>query len=423
MIERLRQLGQWAGFVLLLVLYAIPPALLAGAVLLGDFALGLLAIAFGAGMGAFTLSAPFLLMALANSVAMRKPPPVPQEAQDLHSRLMLADMHADTFMWQRDILRRSRWGHVDVPRMREGNAGLYVFTATTSVPLGMNFASSPRTLDMLTALHALQGWPRTTWFSLKDRALYMLARMDDAASRSGGQFMVIRSLEDLTRYLARRGAGEWVGACLPGIQGVHCFEHQLKHVKTLFEAGFRMAGLTHFFDNAAGGSAHGVRKYGLTDFGRAAVARMQELGMIIDLAHAAPQLMDDVLAQATRPLVISHTGPKGVHESNRTVSDDHLRAVAATGGVAGIGFWKHVVGGPGVDPIADAICYVCGLVGDAHVGLGSDFDGVIPAPFDASGMPVLTQKLLERGLSEESIARIMGGNVLRVIEGALPEKA
>ncbi len=82
-----------------------------------------------------------------------------------------------------------------------------------------------------------------------------------------------------------------------------------------------------------------------------------------------------------------------------------------------------MVGGPGVDPIADAICYVRDLVGDAHVGLGSDFDGVIPAPIDVSGMPVLTQKLLERGLTEESIARIMGGNVLRVIEGALPEKA
>jgi microsomal dipeptidase-like Zn-dependent dipeptidase len=118
--------------------------------------------------------------------------------------------------------------------------------------------------------------------------------------------------------------------------------------------------------------------------------------------------------------VASHTGVRGIADHARNLSDEHLRAIAATGGVVGIGFWPTAAGGQSVDWIARSIAHAVAIAGVDHVGLGSDLDGAVPVPFDASGMAVLTAALLGHGLDEAAIASVMGGSAIRLLRGALP---
>jgi len=143
--------------------------------------------------------------------------------------------------------------------------------------------------------------------------------------------------------------------------------------------------------------------------------------MLIDLAHASPQTIDDVTAIATRPVVISHTGVKAVCDNNRNLPDKQLLEVAKTGGVVGIGFWQTATCGNDATAIAATIRYVADKIGVDHVGLGSDFDGAVTTPFDASGMVLVTEALMKQGFSEEDIKKIMGENDLRVLHEVLPE--
>jgi microsomal dipeptidase-like Zn-dependent dipeptidase len=148
---------------------------------------------------------------------------------------------------------------------------------------------------------------------------------------------------------------------------------------------------------------------------------MEAKHMIIDLAHASPATLRDVTAIATRPLVVSHTGVKGTCNNPRNLSDDELRAVSKTGGVIGIGLWETATCGTDAAATARAIRYAVNIVGIDHVALGSDFDGAITAPFDASGWPLVTEALLKEGFSEQDIRKIVGENVVRVLKEDLPD--
>jgi microsomal dipeptidase-like Zn-dependent dipeptidase len=143
--------------------------------------------------------------------------------------------------------------------------------------------------------------------------------------------------------------------------------------------------------------------------------------MIVDLAHASAQTIDDVLASATRPVVASHTGVRGVADNARNLPDDQLRGIAATGGMVGIGFWPTACGGEDAAAIARSIVYAMSVAGIDHVGLGSDFDGGVAVPFDASGLVLVTDALLAEGLDEASVGKVMGGNAIRVLRAGLPE--
>ena len=136
--------------------------------------------------------------------------------------------------------------------------------------------------------------------------------------------------------------------------------------------------------------------------------------------NGSHHVFDDILALATRPLVVSHTGVKGTCDNTRNLSDEQLRAVARTGGVVGIGFWETAVCGRGPDAIARAVRHAVTVAGIEHVALGSDFDGAVATPFDAAGLPVLTEALIAEGFSDEEIARVMGANAIRVLQSALP---
>ena len=144
--------------------------------------------------------------------------------------------------------------------------------------------------------------------------------------------------------------------------------------------------------------------------------------MMIDLAHSSPATLRDVTAMAKRPVIVSHTGVKGTCNNPRNLSDDELRAVARTGGVIGIGLWDTATCGRDAGAMARAIRYAVSVVGAEHVALGSDFDGSVTAPFDASGWVLLTDAPLHEGLSEQEIRLIMGENAVRVLLQGLPEQ-
>lgn len=188
----------------------------------------------------------------------------------------------------------------------------------------------------------------------------------------------------------------------------------------LFDAGFRMMSPSHFFDNAFGGSAHGIAKGGLTAAGRDVLERMEARGMIVDVAHASVATIDGVLAMATRPVVASHTGVRGTADNARNLSDAHVRGIAATGGVVGIGFWDTATGGDDVAAIARSIAYAVDVGGIDHVGLGSDFDGGVSVPIDATGLVQITDALLDLGFADDAVGKVMGGNAIRVLADVLP---
>jgi microsomal dipeptidase-like Zn-dependent dipeptidase len=147
---------------------------------------------------------------------------------------------------------------------------------------------------------------------------------------------------------------------------------------------------------------------------------MEAKKMTVDLAHASAKTIDDVLAIATRPVVVSHTGVKGTCDNQRNLSDEQLKGIARTGGVIGIGYWETAVCGKDAKAIAQAIRYTANLVGVEHVGLGSDFDGAIAAPFDTTGLVQITDALIAEGFSDDEIGKIMGRNALRVLIQNLP---
>jgi membrane dipeptidase len=351
-----------------------------------------------------------------------QPPPydASEHARELHRGLSVVDLHADSLLWGRDLLRRSERGHVDVPRLIEGNVALQVFAASTKSPRHLNIERNDDRSDDIVLLALAQGWPPATWRSLLARALHMAARADGMARRSDGRLTLIRSKADLDAYLARRRSEPGITAGLLAIEGAHALDDDPANVEVVADAGFRMMSPSHFFDNAFGGSAHGLAKGGLTRAGREMIRRMEARGMVLDLSHASGPTIDDGLAVARRSVVVSHTGVCGTCDNARNLSDAQLRGVAGTGGLVGIGFWPTATGGDDAAAIARAVRHAVGVAGIEHVGLGSDFDGGVPVPFDATGMVLITDALLDAGFSDDEVGKVMGGNALRVLAETLP---
>lgn len=352
---------------------------------------------------------------------VHRPPPyhASDRARELHGTLFVADLHADSLLWGRELLERADRGHVDVPRLIEANVAIQVLAASTKIPLGINIQRNDDRGDPLLPLALALGWPPRTWGSLTERALHMASRAHETASRSGGRLSILESAADVDAYLARRAVTPMTAALL-AIEGAHALDGDLANIDRLVAAGYRMMSPSHFFDTPYSGSAHGRHKGGLTELGRKMIRRMEARSMILDLSHASTATIHDALAVATRPVVVSHTGVRGVADNARNLSDEQLRAVAATGGIIGIGFWPIASGGDDVTAIARSIRHAVSVVGVDHVGLGSDFDGAVPTPFDVTGLVQITDALLDDGLSPASIGAIMGGNVLRLLRENLP---
>jgi membrane dipeptidase len=383
---------------------------------------GLLIVVLLGAVGFFGF-APAIVESSMNKVEPTTLPKVTAETRALHATLQIADMHADTLMWRRSLLSRATRGQVDLPRLLEGNQALQVFSSVTKTPKHQNYDSNGADSDNITMLAIAQLQPIRTWGSLLQRSLWHAQKLDRAAAASNGQLRVIHTAQDLDRLLADRAAGRKVVGGMLSIEGLQDIEGRLQNLDTLYAAGFRMAGFAHFFDNEVAGSMHGEHKGGLTPLGVETLRRMEKLGMVVDVAHASHASVADILKLARRPVVSSHGGVQATCNVNRNLTDDEIRGIARTGGVIGIGYWDAAVCSTKPVDIARAIAHVRALVGIDHVGLGSDFDGAVTTGFDSSQLVEVTQALVDAGFGKDDIAKVMGGNVLRVLRaGIVPGK-
>ncbi|RJF86169.1 peptidase M19 [Sphingomonas cavernae] len=357
-----------------------------------------------------------------NIVARGPMPEISEDTAALHKSLQIADLHADTLMWKRKLLSDTRQGQLDLGRLEAGNVALQIFSSVTKTPKGQNYDANGADTDNITLLAVAQLQPVRTWNSLLQRSLWHAEKLRRAEDKAKGRLRIVRSGSDLARLLAERTRGAQVTGALLSIEGLQNLEGRAENLDTLYDAGFRMAGLTHFFDNELAGSMHGLDKGGLTPLGRDVVAAMERKGMIVDIAHASHTAVAETLAMATRPVVSSHGGVQATCKVNRNLTDEEIRGVARTGGIVGIGYWDGAVCDTSPAAIANAIAHVRDLVGIRHVGLGSDFDGAVTTRFDTSQLAAITQALVDRGFTEDEIRAVMGGNVLRLLAQGLEPK-
>ncbi len=221
----------------------------------------------------------------------------------LHRTLGVVDLHGDLLLWPRSILARGTRGHEDLPRLQEGGVVLQVLSSVTQTPRGINYLRNDSTTDQVRLLAIASRWPLATWSSRVERSLYQARKLAAAAQASGGQLIQIRSAADIGRLLAVPASNPKLVGVLLSIEGLHASEGREANLDRLYDAGHWMMGVTHFFDNEAGGSSAGVMKGGLTPFGRDAIQWMERKGVIVDLAHASPATIDDALRLVSRPVV------------------------------------------------------------------------------------------------------------------------
>ena len=256
-----------------------------------------------------------------------------------------------------------------MPRLIEGNVALQVLAASTKSPRHLNIERNDDRSDDIILLALAGGWPRATWRSLLARALHKAERADAMARRSDGRFTLIRSRADLDTYVARRTDEPAITAGLLAIEGAHALDDDPANVEVVADAGFRMMSPSHFFDNAFGGSAHGVEKGGLTRAGREMIRRMEARGMVLDLAHASGPTIDDGRGDVDGGRSSSRTPASAAPATTRGTSPTSSSAGwPRTGGLIGIGFWPTACGGDDAASIARSIRYAIGVAGAEHVG-------------------------------------------------------
>jgi|TARA_B100001093_G_scaffold8351_1_gene8088 microsomal dipeptidase-like Zn-dependent dipeptidase len=346
---------------------------------------------------------------------------VSKKAQEMHKSLIVGDWHADSALWNRDLKKTHDYGHVDIPRLQKGNVALQMFTTVTKSPAGQNYEkNNSDSRDNITALAIVQRWPIKTWFSLYERALYQSNKIVSLAERDPENFMLIRSQNDLDIFLFKRESNSRLVGGLIGTEGSHALDGSIDNIENLYKNGFRMMSLQHFFDNKLGGSLHGTSGEGLTEFGIKAIKEMMRLDIIIDLSHSSQQVVKDVLEISDQPLVISHTGFNGHCKSPRNISDDLMKEISSRGGLIAVGFWDAAICDNTPKVVAEAINYGIKLIGVDHVSLGSDFDGTIEPGFDTSELEAITHELIELGLREIEIKKVMGLNMLTFLQNNLP---
>jgi len=350
------------------------------------------------------------------------------------------DAHVDSLQRQLDLahdLGTRTEGHLDLVRGRAGGLGSVVLVNWVDpkyIPAELGGARR-RTLELLREFHVL------------------LARHGDQLAWAGNG----------ERLRAARASGRIAG--IPGIEGGHSIEGRLEHLHEFFEHGVRVLTLVwnshlDWIRSCQPGAGAGIPE-GLAPFGREVVRAMNELGMLIDVSHAGERAFHEVLATSREPVIASHSGCKALHGHQRNLSDEQLRALAAQGGVVGIVFctaflkdeaqaedarlretaeYRAIAGSNDTDVflkqgeflqqharplsievVLDHICHAAEVAGVAHVGLGSDFDGIGRTPQgleDASCYGRIAAGLAARGFAPGEVQQVLGGNMERVFTRA-----
>jgi membrane dipeptidase len=286
-------------------------------------------------------------------------------------------------------------GQYDIPRFREGGVtaqvmAIYIDDSSLSTPL--------------------------------ERALDMIAVLYRELEENTDSLLLATSVQDI-----RRAKVEGKTAVLLSFEGGEPLGRNPNLLEIFYRLGVRMLSLTHSRRNfLADGTQMGVHTGGLTHMGRAVIRRMNALGMVIDLAHMADVGYWEILELSQAPVILSHARIREVSSGYRAPLTEldpqrgisKLQALAAKGGVVGVIFWNQ----PDIEAIADDIESAIQHVGEDHVALGSDLYSLDRAPRgleDISKLPALTELLIQRGYSDETILKILGGNLMRVFERVL----
>ena len=205
-------------------------------------------------------------------------------------------------------------------------------------------------------------------------------------------------------------------AILPALEGADALEGDIENLYRMHEDGLRLVQLIHFRNNELGHmQTWPYSPGGLTEFGREVVRECNRLGMIIDIAHANEQTIDEVLELSEHPVIFSHGGVRKYTDHDRAVTDEQIRAIASAGGAVGI--WPHGRHIKDVAEMVDYIEHVIEIGGVDHVGIGSDLRGIsryVEGFGEEANFHAIAVELLERGYSEEDVGKVMGGNFFRI---------
>jgi membrane dipeptidase len=373
-------------------------------------------------------------LALLLCCACRTParPPSPSEDElDFHRRVLVVDTHSDVTeairyeQYDLGVLHQDH--HQDIPRMRQGG-------------LSAQFLS----------IFVQPGRFRAEQFF--DEAQTQIDAVRKAVAAHPADLALARSAREV-RENARRG----LISVLLGVEGAHMLlpgteEEQLDHLRVFAFQGVRYLTLTWANSNPVGGSSGDEGEtQGLTDLGRRVIAEMERLGVVVDLAHVSDPLFWDALRAVTKPVLVSHSSSRALANHPRNLTDAQLKAVARNGGAACVNFSRgfldddfrkaalpvanrtkdlrtserrkafEAAGLPDVpvSRLIDHIEHMVTVAGPDHVCLGSDFDGVPMVPSgleDVGKLPVITSELLRRGMPRPDVSKILGLNVLRVLD-------
>ncbi len=360
---------------------------------------------------------------LLHTVALDRLPPVPPDVAEFHASIPVVDLLVGTPLFRPELLRRRRRGHVDLPRLIEGGVDLVGFTIATRHPDLRGTLSTPHFWSV--------GVPARWLGSDMPIAGAFIDRIEGWAAASGGRLRLARDAADLPMSgTDPAGVSGGLVRAFIGVQGGHVLEGDAANVERLRARGVRMLALAHVMDNALVGSNTGRRAYGLTGFGREVVAELERAGVVLDLAHMSPAGIRDTLPHLRRPYVLSHTGFRRLSGSGsriprrkftpraRNLADEEARLIAEAGGVVGLTLSTLLLGGDDLDAVARTVDAALELCGPTKVAIGSDFDGALRMVCDVAGLPAITARLLSAGLDRQTVAGVMGGNALRVLDGA-----
>ena len=338
---------------------------------------------------------------------------------DLHNEALVIDSHNDTIVGH---IRRGNASIADMEtpnRVRHDGTIAYMRgpldSAASQMDIQINLPKMRQGgVDAaFFAIDVTRAWKNHLSYAL-DAIGFFKAEVETHAD----EIIIAKTAEDVREAKA---AGKL--AAILVIENSDGVERSLNILKSLHHLGVRSIGLTHDPTSwAAAGNAETDSGGGLTRFGVQLVKEMNRLGMLVDVSHISERGFWDVLEIAERPVIASHSNCKALCGHPRNLTDEQIKRIAENGGVIGATFvtWFIDDDTPSFSRYLDHIDHIVNLVGDDHVGIGSDFDGGGEQLRDATEFPKITQALLERDYSPASIRKILGLNHLRVFAAACP---